>query len=195
LRYLNDEENECSISGANLGTWFGRTMNRGPRRGDLRIAGLCALLLLTLALAQRAGEAATTTTTFSVTATVTATCSVSATTLAFGTYAGTVTSGTSTVSVTCSNSAPYDIGLSAGAGTGATVTTRTMTGPSSAALSYGLFTDSAHATNWGNTVGTDTVSGTGNGSAQSVTIYGLIAAGQLVAAGSFMDTITATVTY
>ncbi|MBN6743443.1 spore coat protein U domain-containing protein, partial [Acidithiobacillus sp. MC6.1] len=75
------------------------------------------------------------------------------------------------------------------------VSTRAMTGPSSATLSYGLFQDAAYTTNWGNTVGTDTKTGTGNGSAQALTVYGQIPAGQYPAPGTYTDTITATITY
>jgi spore coat protein U-like protein len=62
-------------------------------------------------------------------------------------------------------------------------------------LGYGLFTDSGHVTNWGNTIGTDTVTGTGSGAAQALTVYGEIPASELVAPGSYSDTITATVSY
>ena len=139
--------------------------------------------------------AATTTTTFAVTATVQATCLVSATPLAFGTYTGAVANSTSAVSVTCTNTTPYNVGLSAGLATGATVTARKMTGPASALLAYALFSDAARTVNWGQTIGTDTVTGTGNGSAQAITVYGQVAAAQYVAPGAYNDTITATVTY
>jgi spore coat protein U-like protein len=139
--------------------------------------------------------AATATTTFSVTATVQATCLISANTLGFGTYTGVQISATTTLQVTCTNTTPYNVGLNPGTATGATVTTRKMTGPASATLNYALYQDSAHTINWGQTVGTDTVSGTGNGSAQTLTVYGLLAAGQFPAPGSYADTITATVTY
>jgi spore coat protein U-like protein len=102
---------------------------------------------------------------------------------------------TSTISVTCTKASTYDVGLNAGLATGATVTTRKMTGPASALLSYKLFSNSGYTTNWGNTVGTDTVAGTGSGSAQSLTVYGQIPAGQSAAPGSYTDTITATITY
>jgi spore coat protein U-like protein len=72
----------------------------------------------------------------------------------------------STVTVTCTNTTPYNIGLSAGLATGATVTTRSMTGPASALLGYHLFSNSRYSLNWGVTIGTDTVAGTGNGAAQ-----------------------------
>jgi spore coat protein U-like protein len=155
-----------------------------------------ALGFLALGLVTEPALAATTvTTTFGVTATVQATCLVSATPLAFGTYTGAVATSTSAVSVTCTNTTPYNLGLSAGLATGATVTTRKMTGPGAAVLGYSLFSDAARTVNWGQTIGTDTVTGTGNGSAQAITVYGQATAGQFVAPGAYTDTITATVTY
>jgi spore coat protein U-like protein len=154
-----------------------------------------ALGFLALGLATRPALAATATTTFGVTATVQATCLVSATALAFGTYTGALATSTSTVSVTCTNTTPYNVGLSAGMATGATVTTRQMTGPASALLNYAMFSNSTRTTNWGQTTGTDTVTGTGNGAAQALTVYGQVTAGQFVAPGAYTDTITATVTY
>lgn len=154
-----------------------------------------ALGFLALGLASRPALAATATTTFAVTATVQATCLVSATPMAFGTYSGVQANSSSTVSVTCTNTSPYNVGLSTGLATGATVTTRKMTGPGSALLGYSLFSDSARTVNWGQTIGTDTVTGTGNGSAQALTVYGEVAAGQFLAPGAYTDTITATVTY
>ncbi len=163
-----------------------------PLKSALSAAVLGALVLV----GAQSAVAATTTTTFAVTATVQATCVVSATSMAFGTYTGVLlASTTSTVSVTCTNTTPYNVGLNAGLATGATVTARKMTGPAGALLGYSLFSDSGRTTNWGNTVGTDTVTGTGNGSAQALTVYGQVAAGQYLAPGAYTDTITATVTY
>jgi len=133
--------------------------------------------------------------TFSVTATVAASCTLSAAALGFGTYSGAQITVNSTVSVTCTNTTPYNVGLNAGTATGATVTNRSMTGPSSALLNYTLYSNSGLTTNWGNTVGTNTVAGTGSGSAQSLTVYGKIPAKQYVRPGSYADTITATITY
>ena len=137
----------------------------------------------------------TVTTTFGVSATVQATCLIAATPLAFGTYTGAAATSSSTVSVTCTNTTPYNISLSPGLATGATVTTRKMTGPASAVLAYAMYSDSARSVNWGQTIGTDTVVGTGNGASQPLTVYGSVAAGQYVAPGAYSDTITATVTY
>jgi spore coat protein U-like protein len=154
-----------------------------------------ALAFLALGFAPTSTFASTTTTTFGVSATVQATCLVSATAIGFGTYTGVAIPTTSTVSVTCTNTTPYNVGLSAGLGTGATVTTRKMTGPAGALLNYAMYSDTLRTVNWGQTIGTDTVTGTGNGSAQAITVYGQLAAGQYLAPGLYSDTITATVTW
>lgn len=143
-------------------------------------------------------NAATATTTFNVTATVVSVCTVTATSLGFGTYnasSGTATDATSTISVTCSNGTTYTTALDAGLGSGAAVNSRLMTSGANT-LSYGLYTTSARTTLWGDgTLSTSTTSGTGNGSAQALTVYGRIPVNQFVTAGSYADTITATVTY
>jgi spore coat protein U-like protein len=148
-----------------------------------------------LGLSDWPAAAATAITTYNVTATVQATCLISGNNLGFGTYTGSVIAATTTVSVTCTNGTTYNVGLNPGTATGATVTTRSMIGPGGATHSYALYQDSSHTTNWGQTVGTDTKSGTGNGSAQTLTIYGNLAAGQYPTPGSYTDTITATITY
>jgi spore coat protein U domain-containing protein, fimbrial subunit CupE1/2/3/6 len=130
---------------------------------------------------------------FSVTATIVKNCTVSATNLAFGNYTGALNSSTSTVSVTCTSTTPYTVGLSAGLATGATVTSRSMQN-GSALLHYSLYSNSGHTTNWGNSSGS-WVSGTGNGAAQPLTVYGQIPAAQYVKPGSYTDTITVSVTY
>jgi spore coat protein U-like protein len=133
---------------------------------------------------------------FTVSATVVASCNVSATTLNFGStgiLAGAV-NATSTVTATCTSTAPYNIGLNAGTGSGATVTNRKMTG-GAATIKYSLYSNSARTTNWGNTVGTDTVSGTGSGLGQNYTVYGQVPSQTTPAPATYSDTIVATVTY
>jgi spore coat protein U-like protein len=131
-------------------------------------------------------------TTFNVTANLPATCTVSAANLNFGTYSLLQLDGTSTISSTCTSTAPYNIGLGAGTSAGATVSNRAMTGPGGALLLYMLFQDAARTTNWGNTVGTDTVAATGTGAAQTFTVFGRIPSGQPAGPGSYLDTITVT---
>lgn len=132
---------------------------------------------------------------FNVKATVNAACNISANSLNFGTYSGSVINSTSLISVTCTNTTSYNVGLNAGTSTGATVTNRSMTGPASSLLGYKLFSNSGRTINWGNTVGTDTIAGTGTGLAQSLTVYGQIPAGEFLRPGSYADTIIATLTY
>jgi len=162
-------------------------------------AGLVAAALV----ATGSASAATTTTTFPVTATVATNCLVSASALAFGTYTqgnGNVNQ-TSTVSVNCSLGTTFNVGLNAGATPAATVTTRKMLNGANQ-LAYTLFSDTGRTTNWGNTVGTDTVARTGNGfgvgNVVALTVYGQVpdnAANQVLPAGNYTDTVTVTVTF
>jgi spore coat protein U-like protein len=124
-----------------------------------------------------------------------ASCTLSASSLNFGNYSGLQINVTSTLTITCTNTTTYDVGLNAGLVTGATVTTRKMTGPAPATLNYAMFRDSARTLNWGNTVGTDTLSSTGNGSPLLSSVFGQLAAGQSVTPGAYSDTIIVTVTY
>ncbi|MGA3081139.1 MAG: spore coat U domain-containing protein [Terracidiphilus sp.] len=158
-------------------------------------AAVLGILALSLASTPAVGQADPATASFGVSATVLKDCIVSATALAFGNYTGAVNSATSTVTVTCTNTTTYTVGLSAGLATGATVTTRQMQN-GAALLNYGLFTNATWTTYWGNSnIAPTWVSGTGNGAAQALTVYGQIPAGQYVTPGSYTDTITATVTY
>ncbi|KIQ36196.1 hypothetical protein RT97_01890 [Variovorax paradoxus] len=167
-----------------------------------RIVLPASALLAPLALIQPA-HAVTATTTFQVTATVLKACLMTTpATLAFGNYdpaAATALSGTTTFSVTCTFGTPYSLGLNAGTSAGATVTTRAMTSPTAAAgnnkLSYGLFKESTHTTNWDNS--TSATGYTGTGLPQTQTVYGQIPTAQYTAAAAtdYADTITLTLTY
>lgn len=148
-----------------------------------------------LALLNLPASASTATATLGVASTVQSSCLISGNSLGFGAYTGSAISVTTTLSATCTNGTTYNIGLNAGTASGATVTNRGMTGPGAAWVGYALYQDSGHTTNWGQTVGTDTEAGTGNGSAQTITVYGQLAASQYVTPGSYSDTITASVTY
>jgi spore coat protein U-like protein len=147
------------------------------------------------AIVSPTGQFTTSTSNFNVGATGSSACAISANPLAFGAYSGSLVNSSSTITATCTGGTPYNVGLNAGTATGATVTTRRMTGPAGALLGYKLFTNSSHITNWGNTVGTNTEAGTGTGLAQSLTVYGQIPAGQSVNPGAYSDTIIVTLTY
>lgn len=130
-------------------------------------------------------------------------CTVTATAVSFGNYnpiAATTNDATGTVQVTCTMvvalGGSYTIDLSAGSSGNAAQRTLKQ-GASS--LNYNLYTDAGRSTVWGDgTGGSSHVSPTFTALLfvqQSATIYGRIPAGQNVAAGSYGDTITVTVTY
>jgi spore coat protein U-like protein len=101
---------------------------------------------------------------------------------------------TSTLQLQCTNTTPYNIGLDAGTGSGANVAARKMTNGANT-ITYSLYSDSGRTTVWGNTVGTNTVSATGNGASQSYTVCGRVPSQTTPAAATYTDTITVTVTY
>ncbi len=165
--------------------------------GDMMKNLSAPFLTLLCCLGSEPLRAATATGTFTVQVTIDATCVVtSATTLDFGPQ-GVLAANidqTSTINVTCTNTTPYDIGLDAGVN-GGSVTTRQMKSAGPALIAYSLFSDAGRTVNWGNTVGTDAVGGTGNGSAQAILVYGRIPPQASPIAAVYTDTITITVTY
>lgn len=159
------------------------------------LSAVVGFVLLGLTSTSAVAQTNPATTTFGVSATVLKDCIVSAATLPFGNYTGAVVNASSTVTVTCTSGTTYTVGLNQGLTTGATVTTRQMgiTQPAGG-LNYSLLTTSYSGANWGNTSGS-WVSGTGNGAAQPLTVYGVLSAAQYVPPGSYTDTIAVTVTY
>jgi spore coat protein U-like protein len=151
-----------------------------------------------LALLSNAAQAATATSNFQVRLTIQAQClAATANDLDFGTT-GFLSSNVdvqSSISVSCTNTTPYNVGFDKGVN-GASVTTRQMKGgPSDELISYAIYSDSGRSTNWGNTVGTDTVAGTGSGSGQTINVYGRVPPQTTPRPGNYTDTITVTVTY
>ena len=165
--------------------------------GNLVKGAIPSVLALYIADAGTA-NAAVATASFQVKINIQASCAVvSAPDLDFGTAGALVSAVTATtvLSVQCTNTTPYNIGLDAGTGVGATVASRKLTGPSSATINYSLYQSNAYSTVWGTTIGTDTVAATGTGAAQSFTIYGRVPAQTTPAPGLYVDTVTVTVTY
>jgi spore coat protein U-like protein len=143
-------------------------------------------------------NAATTTASFGVSITILQACAItSANNLSFGSNNNSLsadTDATSTIGVICTATTPYNIGLNQGSTAGSSVTNRRMTDGTSL-VNYNLYRESARLTNWGNTVGTDTVGGTGTGLPVSTTVYGRVPIQTSPAPGTYTDTITVTVTY
>lgn len=159
-------------------------------RGFLKIAaGLCVAGGMA-----SAASASTATANLSVTATIPAACSISTAVVGFGSYTGAQIDANGTVTANCVNGTTYNIGLGAGLGAGATTSARKLTSGANT-LAYTLYSDSGRTTNWGSTVGTDTLAGTGTGGNQAYPVYGRIAAGLTAAAGSYTDTVVATITF
>jgi len=137
-----------------------------------------------------------TSTSFTVSATVQSACHVSATMLNFGSvgFLASNVDATSTVMTTCTSGTAYNIGLNAGNGTGATVAIRKMTNGANT-VNYSLYSNITRSTVWGNTVNTDTASGTGSGLGQNFTVYGRIPPQTTPKPTTYTDTIVTTVTY
>ncbi len=162
-----------------------------------------ALFAVLLAAASGLALAGTATANLSVTADVSANCTISTTALSFGSYDPIVTHkstdllGTGTVTTTCTNGASVTVTLDQGsnpaAGSTDDVPLRQMANGSNK-LAYFLYSDSGRTTVWGNTSGTGK-SDTGTGEASALTIYGKVPKDQNVAAGSYSDTVIATVTF
>ncbi|MCA1862124.1 spore coat protein U domain-containing protein [Janthinobacterium sp. HSC-3S05] len=136
-------------------------------------------------------------TTFDVTLKIIANCTIAAANLDFGQSQGvlaTAVNVNTTVNVTCTNTTLYNVGLTAGSGTGSSGTTRYLsgTGGNLGTVQFNLY-QTAGSTLWGDTQGTNTVGGTGNGSSQPITVYGNIPPQATPAPDTYKSTITATV--
>lgn len=132
-----------------------------------------------------------------VSANVVKKCTVNASPLNFGTQSGllnTRVDASTTLNVQCSNTTPYQVGLSAGQHSNGDMNARKMV-KGTGAVSYQLYRDATRTQVWGNTVGTNTVAGTGNGNVQPLTVYGSVPPQTTQSAGTYNDTVIVTVTY
>lgn len=173
------------------------------RRITLRVAALTAFAAVGMVVVGGA-EAGTATSNLNVTATVSANCTVTTNAVAFGAYdpvsanASSALNGTGAVIVTCTSGSLAAIALGQGANAAAGSTdvdpARRMKDATTNYLSYELFTDAARTLEWGNTPLTD-VDHIGTGTQTSITVYGRVPAAQNVPAGSYTDTVVATVTF
>jgi len=151
-------------------------------RRKLLITALAAVLSVAPvapALAAATYSNGTATANFNVTLTLSANCLISASPLSFG------------------SSTALNVGLDGGTVTGSTVTNRllagTSTGNTNTTLSFQLYQNAAMTTIWGNTQATNTVGGTGTGSAQSLTVYGQVPTQTAPKPDTYQTTVTATV--
>lgn len=128
-----------------------------------------------------------------------ATCNLSTTPLDFGTLSGLTTAQAATgqIGITCTRGASYVISLSNGINGGLGPTARKMVSISSpgSVITYGVYRDASHVQPWGQTVGSDTVSGVGSGLQQNIFAYGYLPAQGNPAPASYSDTVVVTVSY
>jgi spore coat protein U domain-containing protein, fimbrial subunit CupE1/2/3/6 len=172
---------------------------------------LCSLLCCGLIAASSLGlgggiaQATTATTTFTVSVTITASCTIGVANLAFGSQ-GILSANvdqTTTITVTCSNTTPYSVGMDNGLNFSGGTRRMKDTGAGTTFVNYGLYSDAARTFAWTTTTSPSSCTGgastcalgTGNGTAQTITLYGRIPAQTTPAPATFNDTMTATVTY
>jgi spore coat protein U-like protein len=166
-------------------------------------AAVIAAFLIAAPFSADLASAATQTSNLPVSATVSASCTIDASAgLAFGTYdpivtnASTDLAATGSLDTTCTNGfdATVTLGQGDNADTGSSdaAPLRRLTDGGTNFLAYQLYTAADHATVWDNTTG-NTVTETG--APVTTSVYGVVAAGQNVPAGSYNDTVVATVTF
>ena len=158
------------------------------------------LLLLCAAAVALPSWAATATTTMAVSGTVVPACTISAAPKAFPTnIPNPITANqdqSANLTANCSTGTAYTIALDAGAGAGATILSRRMTGPAGATMNYTFYTSAARGTVWGDgTAGSQTVAGTGTGGNQTITVFGRIPPQTLASTGVYNDTVTVAITW
>jgi len=160
-------------------------------RGIIPVSGI--LLMGSIALV----NAATVTSSFNSQIIIQNSCDIiAATNLDFGTQGVLATNvdSASVLLVNCTNGLNFNVGLNEGTTPGGTTATRKM-GSGAETIDYILSQDGGHTTNWGNNVGTDTLSATGTGALQAIAIFARVPAQATPAAGTYTDTVTVTVNF
>jgi spore coat protein U-like protein len=167
-------------------------------RMNLRTARTLFVVLVPILAFVQPAAAETATANFPVNATISSTCSLSATGINFGEVgtAGVTTSqtdGTGSITITCSTGSAYSIALDDGLHN---VAAQRHVQSASNTLTYDLYKDPARGTVW--TCAAAPVTGTGDATAQVITVYGRIAAGLPFSVSNgtpYTDTVLVTLTY
>ena len=138
------------------------------------------------------------TATLTVNASVSNNCTISAAAIAFAAYdpvvanASTNLDGEGRVTIACTKGAVPTIALGAGANASGSVR-RLASGAEM--LNYELYSNSSRSTVWNGGAGLLTTTAAPSKAPRDFTVYGRIPGGQDVAAGSYTDTIVATVNF
>lgn len=128
-------------------------------------------------------------------------CTISATAVSFpnydpiGTHASSPDDSTAgAVTVACTKGTATNIGL--GLGSNASGTTRRMKDSGTNTINYELYSDSSRSTVWGNASGSWMTPGAApDKNPRTFQVYGRIPSGQDVPAGTYNDTVVATVNF
>lgn len=164
-----------------------------------RFKTLVALATISGAALSPAAYAQSADTNFDVTITITSTCSIdapAATDVAFGSHASTATriQAAGQLNVSCTPGTGYQIALDEGENAaGAGINARAMS-DGTTLVPYQLYKDASRSAVWGQTLDTDTYSSTGNGQVQPIQVFGEVPSANFPA-GTYTDTVTATITY
>jgi spore coat protein U-like protein len=176
---------------------FARVMNelRIVMKRTAAVGAVLAIAVLPLGV-----SAANETASLTVSATVTNNCTISTAALAFAQYDPVIANasadldGTGRVTVACTKGASPNIGL--GTGSSASGSTRRLSNGGSNYLSYDLYQDSGRSVTWTNSgSGMMTAVAATSKAARDFTVYGRIAGNQDVPAGSYTDSVVATVNF
>ncbi len=146
-------------------------------------------------------KAASATANLPVSVQVASNCTISATAVAFPNYDPVLTNASSpddssagAVTVTCTRGTSATIGL--GLGTNPSGNQRRMKDGANNTINYELYQDASRTTVWGNAGGTwYAPPAAPNKDPRTFQVYGRIAAGQDVPAGTYNDTVVATVNF
>jgi spore coat protein U-like protein len=163
---------------------------------------LAALTLLALSAAALPTLGGTATTSVGTSTTVTAECTITTTALNFGNYdpvvvhAAAALDGTGTVTIICTKGAAATVALGSGQNAGRAAGTSRAMVSAGEYLGYELFQDSGRSLIWGSAgSGVLAPPAAPSKAARTFTVYGRIPGGQDVAAGTYRDTVIATVNY
>jgi spore coat protein U-like protein len=151
-------------------------------------AATVAAAALAVTLVPRSADAATQAASFTVTANVATACTIGAAnvTLAYDPNAAVPTTAPATVTLHCTNGTHYDVGL---------LSTGRLLG-AGGALNYSIFKPGTTNTPWTDT-GSGLVSGSATAFATAIVLAGTVSIppAQDVAAGAYVENVTATVTF
>lgn len=133
---------------------------------------------------------------FNVTATITPSCTLDVAPLSFGSMESLAQAVDAQTAITanCTNAISYTITLGPGNGSGVTDPAARKMTKGSDTITYGIYRNSSRTDVWGDGASTD-YEGTGNGSAQSIPVYGRIPVQETPPAGTYNDTVVVTITY